>query len=115
MEVIKLTDEEIKEAKDYIDNLYATIEKSKYIHLSGMTIQEVMSHADTIIKKYPHLSYNNIYIDVKDNEYPECYLSYYIPRGNMDYVLQQHLQDKLNTKIVEYNNYLQLKKKFEEE
>lgn len=108
---IKLTDEEIKEAEEYVNRLLPTKEESEYISLDDMSIQEVMSCADLIITKYPHLGYNNIYINIRDDEQ---YLSYYIPREDMDYLLQQFLKSKLDAKIVEYNKYLELKKKFEE-
>ena len=110
---IKLTDEEIKEAEERVSRLFATKEEFKYISLDDMSIQEVMSCADTIIQQYPHLGYKNIYIDIRDDT--ECYLSYQIPREDMDCVLKQCLQNMLDEKKIKYNKYLQLKKKFEEE
>ena len=110
---IKLTDEEIKEVEERVTRLFATKEEFEYISLDFLSIQEVMSCADIIIKQYPHLEYNNIYIDIRDAT--ECYLSYYIPREDVDVVLKRYLENMLDAKKVEYHKYLQLKKKFEEE
>ena len=109
---IKLTDEEIKEAEERVSRLYTLKEEFEYISLDDMSIQEVMSRTDIIIKQYPHLGYNSIYIDIRDDT--ECYLSYQIPREDIDVVLKQCLQNMLDEKKIKYNKYLQLKKKFEE-
>ena len=110
---IKLTDEEIREAEERVNRLFTLKEEFEYISLDNMSIQEAMSCADTIIQQYPHLGYKDIYIDIRDNT--ECYLSYYIPREDVDVVLKRYLENMLDAKKVEYNKYLQLKKKFEEQ
>ena len=64
---IKLTDAEIKEAEERVNRLFTLKEEFEHISLDCMSIQEVMSCADIIIKQYPHLGYKNIYIDIRDD------------------------------------------------
>ena len=111
---IKLTEEEINEVEDRVARLYSQKKEQQYIDPKDESVSHIMGQADIIIKKYPSLTYKDIFLTIEEGECLECYLKYYITEDDMKSILEKYLKQALDVKKSNYGWYLKLKNKFED-